>query len=203
MSQEPTSASVPPSPPVAVPAPADTAARGPALTVYFDGACPLCSREIAWYRSCRGADTVAWVNVAETPRMPPDLDRETALARFHVRLADGTLVSGAAGFAALWRRLPAFRLLGWIVSFRPVTALAERAYLLFLPLRARMLARLRGPVTGGSRTDGDLSEGSGDTGDDCGCVPPLARGAGETMSRRRSRLPSGRAARGQTPEALS
>lgn len=81
--------------------------------------------------------------------MPPDLDRAAALARFHVRRPDGTLVSGAAGFAALWRALPGFALLGRLASVPPVTTLGELAYRLFLPLRARLLARYRRSLAAG------------------------------------------------------
>ena len=38
-----------------------------------------------------------------------DLSRQQALARFHVRRADGRLVSGAAAFVSLWQQLPRWR----------------------------------------------------------------------------------------------
>ena len=117
------------------------------LTVYYDGACPLCTAEIDHYRRCRGADGIAFVDVASTsPDAGADLTREAALARFHVRQADGKLLSGAAAFARLWRGLPGWRWLGRIAGSRAVLPLAETAYRLFLPLRpvlARSLARSR------------------------------------------------------------
>jgi len=36
----------------------------PALTVYFDGACPLCRREIAHYRSRDRAARIAFLDIA-------------------------------------------------------------------------------------------------------------------------------------------
>jgi len=67
------------------------------LTVYYDGACPLCRREIDFYRRRSGGDSVAWVDAAafEDHLISPDLTRADALARFHVRLPNGTLESGA------------------------------------------------------------------------------------------------------------
>jgi predicted DCC family thiol-disulfide oxidoreductase YuxK len=106
-------------------------------TVYYDGACPICRREIAHYRSLAGADRIAWVDVSACPQeaLGPGLTREAALARMHVRAEDGSLVSGARAFATLWAALPGFRLLGRLVGSRAVAPIAELAYRLFLLLR--------------------------------------------------------------------
>jgi predicted DCC family thiol-disulfide oxidoreductase YuxK len=104
------------------------------VTVFYDGACPACAREIAFYRDRRGAVGLAWVDVSREPTQP-GLDRAVALARFHARLPDGRLVSGAAAFAEVWRRVPGFRWLGRLVAWGPVTPLAELAYRCFLRVR--------------------------------------------------------------------
>ncbi|MCJ2121673.1 thiol-disulfide oxidoreductase DCC family protein [Methylobacterium sp. J-077] len=122
---------------------------GSDLTVYYDGGCPLCRAEIGHYQRCDGAEQIAFVDVgrdAPAVGLGPDLDRDAALRRFHVRGADGRLVSGAAAFVRLWHILPNWRWLGRLVELRifgmqPVLPLAEAAYCLFLPLRPR-LARL-------------------------------------------------------------
>jgi predicted DCC family thiol-disulfide oxidoreductase YuxK len=111
----------------------------PKLTVYYDGACPVCSREIGFYRARRGAEAVAWVDASACPEpdLGPGLDRAGALARFHVRRPDGTLVHGAAAFLELWRRIPAFAWAGRLLG-RPATRAAlERAYAAFLRFRSR------------------------------------------------------------------
>ena len=38
-----------------------------------------------------------------------ELTREQALARFHVRLSDGRIASGAQGFVEIWKTLPRWR----------------------------------------------------------------------------------------------
>jgi predicted DCC family thiol-disulfide oxidoreductase YuxK len=125
-------------PPVAA-----AAATGACATVYYDGACPLCSREIALYQRLAGAETLRWVDVsaAAPAELGPDLTREQALARFHVREADGRLVSGGSGFVVVWRRLPATRWLAWIAARPPASWLLEPMYRLFLRIRP-WLARL-------------------------------------------------------------
>ncbi len=106
-------------------------------TVYFDGACPLCRREIAHYQSQEGAASIAWIDAAscDAAMLGADLGREAALARLHVRLADGSLVSGASAFAAMWTSLPAYRWLASIASRRLVMKVLEGAYSGFLRLR--------------------------------------------------------------------
>lgn len=125
------------------------------LSVYYDGGCPLCRAEIGHYRRCAGSERVRFVDVgrgAPAAALGEGLDREAALRRFHVRDAQGRLVSGAAAFARLWQTLPGWRWLGRLVALkvlgvRPLLPVAEAAYRLFLPLRptlARVVTRLRG-----------------------------------------------------------
>jgi len=110
--------------------------------VYFDGSCPLCSIEIAHYQSCQGAGEIAFVDVSDAGTvLTVDLDRQQAMARFHVRLADGSLRSGAAGFVALWQVLPRWRWLARFAGHPRVLPILERLYVMFLPWRS-LIARL-------------------------------------------------------------
>lgn len=106
------------------------------LAVFFDGSCPMCRREIGFYKRRRGADRVNWVDVSEeTGQVAPGLSCEAAMARFNVRLPDGEIIDGGAAFAALWKELPAFSWLGRVFSVQPLKWALNGAYNLFLPLR--------------------------------------------------------------------
>ena len=113
------------------------------LTVYFDGSCPLCSREIAFYQRSPTAHRLVWIDVSRTSELGPGLDCQAALRRFHVRDAQGRLHHGAAGFARLWRELPGWRWLGRLCAVPPLSWLAEAAYRLFLPLRPHLQRALQ------------------------------------------------------------
>ena len=115
-----------------------TSGPAPELTVYYDGSCPLCRREIALYQRQRGAEQLAWHDISAGAPTGPGLSCEAAMRRFHVRDAQGRLHSGAAGFAHLWRSLPGWRVLGWIAAVPPIVWLLELAYRGFLPLRPRL-----------------------------------------------------------------
>jgi predicted DCC family thiol-disulfide oxidoreductase YuxK len=106
------------------------------LIVYFDGSCPLCTAEINYYASRGGGEALHLVDVSSTAAdTGPDLDRHDALRRFHVRRPDGSLLSGAAAFSAIWKALPGWRHAGRLAGFRPVTLLLEGGYRLLLPIR--------------------------------------------------------------------
>jgi 3-demethoxyubiquinol 3-hydroxylase len=111
-------------------------AQGEALTVFFDGACPLCRREVSLYRSLPTATPVAWCDVSRPAvNAPGSPEHERLLARFHVRQADGEWLSGARAFIALWAELPGWRWLARVGRFPGMTALMELAYRAFLRLR--------------------------------------------------------------------
>lgn len=128
-----------------VPTDADT------LTVLYDGACPLCRREIAHYQGIvqrQAARDVRFADVSDPGvPLPPARTRAQLLHRFHVQRADGSLVDGAAAFVALWARLPGWRWLARLARLPGVTPLLEVAYRAFLPLRPTLQrwARRRGP----------------------------------------------------------
>lgn len=123
-----------------------TASAPDRLTIYYDGSCPLCRAEIGHYRRQDGSDALCFVDVSD-PAAPlaDDLGRESAMARFHVRTAQGDLISGAAAFARIWQVLPAWRWAARLARVPGVTPILELAYRAFLPVRpavSRMAARM-------------------------------------------------------------
>jgi 3-demethoxyubiquinol 3-hydroxylase len=104
------------------------------LTVLYDGGCPLCRREVGVYKGQAPCD-VRFVDVshgAQAP-LPAGTTQAQLLARFHVQRADGTMVSGAEAFVALWQTLPGgWRWLAVVARVPGVTPLLELAYTVFL-----------------------------------------------------------------------
>ena len=80
------------------------------LTVWHDGACPLCAREIALMRRLDRAGRINFIDATD-PAMACPIDRAALLARFHA-MEDGVMLSGAAAFGAMWRAIPLLRPLG-------------------------------------------------------------------------------------------
>jgi predicted DCC family thiol-disulfide oxidoreductase YuxK len=115
----------------------------PPLTVLYDGACPLCRREIGIYRGLqplRPDSPVCFADVSDAAfplpsALPLGTTREQLLARFHVRGRDGELLSGAQAFLAMWAALPGWRWLALAGRVPGAAWLMERTYRLFLRWR--------------------------------------------------------------------
>ena len=111
------------------------------LTVWHDGACPLCRREIALMRRLDRRGAITFIDASDPANGCPD-DRDALLARFHAR-EDGKMLSGAAAFAAMWRAIPLLRPLGVAARSPIVLAGLDRAYRLFLRARPTLQALVR------------------------------------------------------------
>ena len=109
----------------------------PDLTVFYDGSCPLCRREIEVYRRRDNTKSICWadVSVCSPEILPAGLVRHDALARFHVLRADGALFTGASAFAELWAHTPGFRWLGWLARLPVIRWVLSHAYDIFLDWR--------------------------------------------------------------------
>jgi demethoxyubiquinone hydroxylase (CLK1/Coq7/Cat5 family) len=110
------------------------------LTVLYDGGCPLCRREIAHVQGLaerREGSALCFVDISHEAQGSAAYatEREALLARFHVQRSDGSRLSGAAAFAAMWSRLPGWRWLAKLAQLPGMLTLLELGYRVFLRLR--------------------------------------------------------------------
>ena len=76
------------------------AARAPRDTLYYDGQCPLCRREMSRLRAARGA-AIALVDIHSLGDDTP-VDRHELLRTLHLRRADGQWLRGADANVSAW-----------------------------------------------------------------------------------------------------
>ena len=100
------------------------------LTVYYDGKCGLCRREIEYYKRVAPADRFLWLDIATDPASLADLDisQADALRRLHARDASGVVYVGVAAFIAIWQGLNYWRYLAMIVNLPFLKPLAAFTY---------------------------------------------------------------------------
>ncbi len=108
-------------------------------TMYYDGGCPLCRREVAHYRRIDHGERVRWLDIAQDPGELQALgvSLDEAMARLHVRDRSGRLVSGAWAFATIWAELPYYRWLARLLRALHLLPLLDLAYRRFADWRFR------------------------------------------------------------------
>ncbi len=124
------------------------------LTVFFDGACPICDREIAFMRRLDKRLLLIFCDFSRPNYDPTSIDiSPIELGRIiHARWSDGTIITGVDVFRAMWEAVG----LGFLVRltrFSLVEPLVVKAYAWF--------ARNRLRLTGRSHTCADGVCGSG------------------------------------------
>lgn len=107
------------------------------LTLFYDGLCPLCSREIEYYRKRAAEDPlVHFVDIAD-PQFQASahgLDPLAVHRQMHVKL-DDQLHVGVDAFVAIWQRIRGFGWLARLVRLPGVYQLAWVAYTIFAWIR--------------------------------------------------------------------
>ena len=108
------------------------------LTIFYDGACSVCSREMKHYRKVAD-QRVRFVDIAAVDfnaegygRSSDDFQRE-----LHVCDADGCFYTGVEAFRKLWQALPSpfYPLLSLIVGLPGVNLAARTGYAIFARYR--------------------------------------------------------------------
>ena len=98
------------------------------ITVFYDGKCGLCSREIGHYMKISTPKTFIWRDIANEPQhlRKINVSQSDALRRLHVSDQAGTIHVGIDAFIAIWEKLPRWRLLALICAIpgmRPILSL--------------------------------------------------------------------------------
>ncbi|MGA1695897.1 MAG: thiol-disulfide oxidoreductase DCC family protein, partial [Arenicellales bacterium] len=92
------------------------------ISIFFDGKCSLCRREIRHYQKVAPPDTFRWVDVTSNPLVLEELgiSQVQALRALHARTEAGVVSTGVDAFIVLWGALPRWR-------FRARAATVHRA----------------------------------------------------------------------------
>ncbi|WP_407290638.1 thiol-disulfide oxidoreductase DCC family protein [Stutzerimonas zhaodongensis] len=105
------------------------------LTLYVDGACPLCAREVIWLRRHATPDRLQLVDISAPEFFSEERSLEQLRAKLHARSADGHWLTGLDATYWSWRAAGRGRWaapLGWRL-LRPLLLLAYWLFSLARP----------------------------------------------------------------------
>lgn len=107
------------------------------ISVYYDGLCHLCSREIGHYRGMRGAESIRFVDITagDFNALKEGVDPRAIHRVMHVKDVSGDLHTGVDAFLRIWAELPALRFFIPLARFGPVNLLLRAAYAGFARIR--------------------------------------------------------------------
>ena len=115
----------------------------PSLTLLYDGACPLCLREVKFLKRRDLHGKLAFVDI-DQPAYDPDqwqgISYRSAMARIHAIRADGEILKDVAVFREAYRCVG----LGWIYAptqWPLIGSLIDQIYALWAAQRLRLTGR--------------------------------------------------------------
>ena len=118
-----------------------------AATLYYDGACPLCLKEMARLGKLK-SDTLLLADIHDLPQDDSLPDKDTLLRTLHLRQADGRILTGVEANVAAW----AYTSYGWCFSWMNwpvVRVFSERVYRRWAQWRYNRLTPQAGKVPKG------------------------------------------------------
>ncbi len=115
----------------------------PKPTVFYDGSCPLCRREIDHYRRLDHACAVDWLDVHRDGAAldAAGITLDEAMRRLHVLDAGGRINTGVSAFVVIWGTLPRYRWLAALIERCHLTRPLECLYTQFAAWRYRRRCR--------------------------------------------------------------
>ena len=112
------------------------------IEVFFDGACPLCAREIRFLQRRDRKNQIRFTDIAAPDFQASDygISGEEFMAAVHGRLSDGTWIKGVEVFRRLYSAI-GFSPLVWITRIPGISHLLDLAYRIFARNRLRLTGR--------------------------------------------------------------
>jgi predicted DCC family thiol-disulfide oxidoreductase YuxK len=108
-------------------------------TMFYDGGCPICRREVGHYQRLYQECLVQWVDISceQDALHQYGLNYNTAMSRLHVLDQEGNLLQGAKAFVALWKVLPYYRWLAGMVQVLHLVSFLDWGYQHFAEWRLK------------------------------------------------------------------
>ena len=116
----------------------------PKATVYHDGDCPLCEKEVKLMQKIDASKSIKWVDINQNKQALADagITYQQAMDRIHVADESQQMHTGVKGFLHIWKHLPYYRRIVPVIKHTPfLLTILEAAYRLFAKYRLRLTNR--------------------------------------------------------------
>lgn len=115
------------------------------ITVFYDGKCGVCAREIGHYRKVAPEGLFIWQDITEAAGglQQEGISLTEGLKYLHAKDAAGTMHVGVDAFLLIWRQLTRWRWLARVVALPGIRQMANRAYRTWAKRRFRRLPHCR------------------------------------------------------------
>ena len=107
--------------------------KQPTITVYYDDQCPLCTREINFYKRKIEPKDAHWEAISNINE--EKINKGKALEKLHVSDSNGNLFVGTDAFIEIWARIPQLNKIAKVMKIPIFKIFLEIGYEIFLILR--------------------------------------------------------------------
>ena len=111
------------------------------ITVYYDGKCGLCSKEINHYKKIVEGDKFNWVDITIDDKefVSNGFKVSEGLNQLHIKDENGQFHIGVDAFITIWKNIKYWKTLAKIISFPLIKIFAELVYNIFANWRFKKL----------------------------------------------------------------
>ena len=106
--------------------------KKPKIQIFYNGSCSICAPEIQMYKKLvtqkKGEKDSPFDFVDISISEAEDLPQEDMLKRLHAKLPNGEIISGVPAFIKLWRQVPGFKGLAFLINLPFIKQLAIKLY---------------------------------------------------------------------------
>jgi len=112
------------------------------VTVFYDGKCGLCSKEINYYREIAPSGIFNWQDITQSQHElnSEGISLSEGLKILHAKDENGNIYKGVDAFILIWKQLTWWRILAVIISLPVIHHIANFVYHRFATWRFARLA---------------------------------------------------------------
>lgn len=95
------------------------------IRVFYDGACPLCQREVKRYQKlvATHSETIDWIDISNNADALNEeyINYEDAMRLIHIKDGSGVHQVGLEAMLTLWDKIPYYRVISGLIRKLPKT----------------------------------------------------------------------------------